>query len=1078
MASLFLNTPRPLQPAVKKSSIAARTPSLGVSANAMFPLRTGGSNHAALQAMEQGKAVQPTAAIEATVAHQPMAKLPTLSPETREQMLADVEYIVRILKGGKPDKDEQTNVLNALRKWEHKDQALSAAERGGRRTPMLDHFLILLKMRPFARSGIRSLWQDQSAIVYDTLWYDLRDESLEEFKRMVKQSETQRTEGAESKETENGAALIAKQEAMGLWGMLKGMGTGLVSMAGPEAAQYIATQFDETAHIFFGHEWDSSEPLVLGMNSGQIGTAGGDVIMQLAMFARAAGAKGGKVLKLLNNLDKLKGAQQLLGELSSAQGVLMSTKGIAELIDAKRKAGEKITADALLHDTAFVNQLVMLLSSGVGIALVVKGAPPSAQQAATRARIGLLLSTLQVTSAVAELSRIAQSDASEVEKEIQYGQVIAGLIPQLVGLVIAGHGHAQAKREATQERQAQARSQEAKTPPVEEPQPEAAASNAMHAPPSETAAPQKKLSAHEALALARKPIADAHQAQMQDEVQNRLAPRDEPAVPADLVAGQREPHFTPPARGGKSKTIGKPHLTLEAARQAYDHVLAETGGQVEAGIWQHPDTAEYVVQLGYATAVGPPDQDTNWRAVQHFHPNTTDVPLWRMPSSADVSLLVRQVKRQGSTGTEMIEYPLPNGRRGRAAYTETTEGKLVVEFIGADGQRVTKTFDKVEDYNDYHPVRKVAADTSIRAEADARVEAQKRGRLGNTPVEGELSMHARAPKKAAGPKPSAAKVASAREGKNKVPTANDHDFSDVAAELALPDNRPPQKKGTPPPALELKPPSRERQVAVRFRGDSKTKGHFIVGPELPTGQDVFKVGKAAYLKNASDKFKAAAANPAFIVLPESQARAMGFIGREESFTSPGKVQTDTVAPTFTPYQKEGKTLESSKAETVSHPFAARTSSKRNETKRKQAWSRTIAPSLEENESYKYLLTRNDEYGLKRPSNATERGADHITVDLSSDPPKIFLNDATTPEQAKKPKSTHKDWLADFKKDFPVNAQGVRDFGFNNPQVNAKINKAIDVGEIYTRTLRPSEIVNIDGVPMREYLPDPPVKVEK
>ncbi|MEO8154447.1 MAG: hypothetical protein ABI605_15360 [Rhizobacter sp.] len=1098
-----LRSPPPVvQP---RAAAPLRQQGTGVSPTSMFAQRSGGGNQAALQAVAQSKAAQQPAANEATAARRPVARLPQLSPETREHMLADVEYIVRILKGGTPDSADQIYLLTALRKWRDKDLELTTSERAGRRTPMFDHFLILLKSRSFARSSFRSLWQDQYAIVYDALWYEMRGYPLAEFKRMVEQSETQRTEGAESKNIENGAALIAKQEAMGMWGMLKGMGTGLVSMAGPEAAQYIGSQFDETAHILFGHEWDSSEPLVWGMNAGQIGTAGGDVIMQLAMFARSAGAKGGQVLQLLNNLDKLKRAQQVLGALGGAQGVLMAAKGIADLLDAKRKAGEKITADALLHDTAFVNQLVMLLSSGVGIALAVKGAPPSAQQAATRARIGLLLSTVQVTSAVAELSRIAASDASELEKEVEYGQVVAGLIPQLVGLVIAGHGHVQAKREAAQERtsQAEAQNQDAKTPPVDEPaqkelpppetQADAPASKAMSAS-GDNAPPQKKLSANAALEQARKPIADAHQAQMKDEVQNRLAPRDAPAMPADLAAGLREPHFTPPARGEKSKTIGQPHPTLEAARQTYDLVLAETGGLVEAGIWQHPDTGHYVVQLGHPTSVDPPDAHAGWRSVQHFHPNTSDVPLWRMPSSADVSGLVEQVMRQGGTSTEIVEYPLPNGKRGRAAYTVTSEGKLIVEYVGVDGKRVPKTFDKVEDYKAYHPARKVAADPTIRADTDAWVAARRGNKPDDTPGPGGQAMYAAAPKKTAAAKPSAADVARAEEWKNKVPAADAHSFKDVKAELALPEPSSPPKKGTPPPALKVDPPSSERQVAVRVQGDSKNKGHFIVGPELPAKQDVFNVDTAAYLASASDEFNAAAANPAFLVLTETQARAMGFVEMGKPFKSAAEDQAfaartnalGPVAPEFTPAQKNGVTLESSKAAPDSHPIAARTSPKKGAAKAKEAWDRTIGPSLEESESYKFQLLKKKELGLKRAGNASEKGADHITADLTTDPPRIYLNDATTPDQVKNRKPTHKDWYEQFKKDFPADAKGVRDFGFADPVINAKLNAAVDAGDVYTRTLRPIDIddgslgkhqvMDLKTDPLHQYDADPAVKV--
>jgi hypothetical protein len=764
------------QPLLKSSApIAARPPGMGVSPTAMFPQRTGGSNQAALALLAQQKAARPGAAAANGAApgtQAPVAKLPPLSPELREEMVADVEAIVRILKKGTPTTGDQTYLLEAVRTWQRRDHELSGQERGARRTPILDHFLILLKSRAFSRVTFRIPGTDvftveQHAIVYDTLWYELRGYWLEEFKRVVKQSETQRTEGAESKDIENGAALIAKQEAMGLWGMLKGMGTGLVSVAGPEAAHYVGAQFDETAHILFGHEWDSSEPLVWGMNAGQIGTAGGDVIMQLAMFARTAGAKGGRILQLLNNLDKLKRAQQVLGVLSGVQGVLIGVKGIVEVVDAQRKLGKEITADSLIHDPAFVNNLVMLVSSGVAIALAIKGAPTSAKQAVTRARIHALLSSGQFATTLADLVHNARSDKSDLEKELEYGRILTGLIPQLVSLVIAGHGLQQARQGAAQERRledenksaagakadqdsamdeaaldAQARTAQSDQTPRLEAEAEPA-SKTMSGPADPAPAASRRTNAE--IEAARKPIAEAHQAAMLDEVQNRLAPRDAPTTPADVAAGVREPLFKP-ATGNKSKTIGKPVASLEHARQLYDQVLAETGGRFEAGIWQHPDTGEYVVQLGQASAVSAPDRKTPWRAVQHFHPNTSDIPLWRMPAGADVSELVQRVVGEGRTMTEIVEYPLPNGKRGRVAYTVTTEGQLSIEYINSDGQRVSKPFGKVADFDSYHG-RKIGATQDIRNDVDQWLEARRNNTIDTEAEPATKTAFGAAPKK-------------------------------------------------------------------------------------------------------------------------------------------------------------------------------------------------------------------------------------------------------------------------------------------------------------------------------------------
>lgn len=752
------------QPVVQKSA-PVRTVTPANSA-AMYPLRMGAGNQANLAAQAEQDGATPTAIAANDAGRRKPVRLPPLSEQTKAKMVADVERIVQILKGGRPDAADQTYLLEAVRTWERRDGEISAEARGGRRTPMLDHFLILLKSRAYSRSSFRSLWQDQYAIAFDTLWYDLRGYWLEEFKRVVRSSETQSTDGPGEKDAENGAALIAKQEAIGMWGMLKGMGTGLVSIAGPEAAQAIALQFDESARILFGHEWDAGEPLVWGMNAGQIGTAGGDVIMQLATFARAAGAKGGRILQLLSDLDKFKRAQQALAVMGGVQGVLMGVKGITQVVEAQRKTGKPVTSESLIKDPAFINHLVTLVSSGISTGLAAKGVPATPQDGLVRARIGVLLANAQVASAISEISHIAQSDASALEKELQYGQVMTGLIPLMVSVAIGAHGYGQARGEVAGQKKlaAQQKEKAAKDPgdkeaapakalpepeteapakSVDKPEPEPdPAGKSMMAPGKPQGDAQPPPRSNREIEAARRKVADVHQAAMADEVQNRLAPRDAPGTPAEVASGQRQPLYHPDAKG--SKTIGPPHASLEQARALYDQVLAETGGHFEAGIWQHPDTGEYVVRLGQATEVGPPDRVTTWRAVQHFHPNPSDIPLWRMPSGADVSELVKRVAGEGRTMTEIVEYPLPDGRRGRVAYTVTDKGELHVEYVKADGTRASKPFGKVKDFESYHS-RKIGVTPDIVADVDRWLETTRKG-LTADPDPGTKAAFAAAPK--------------------------------------------------------------------------------------------------------------------------------------------------------------------------------------------------------------------------------------------------------------------------------------------------------------------------------------------
>lgn len=712
-----------------------------------------------------------------------MAPQVSLSPEVVARMDADVEFIVRILKGGSPDAGEQTEIINRLRGWTSQDDALKAQAPGLRATPMLDHFLIRLKMRSFPRSSAKTLWQDQYAIVYDALWYELRGAWLETFKHLVQRSQTERTSGPRAADLENGAALLARQEAMGMWGMLKGLGTGLVGLAGPQAAAAMAAQFDETARILFGSQWDSSEALVLGMNAGQIGTVGGDVIWQLVMLARSLGAKGGKVLELAANLDKFKKAQQLLGVLGGLQGVGMAAQGIARVIEARQKAGLSLALPDLMQDNDFLDQVAMLASSLIGTATAAKGAPSSPQQLVTRARVAALLGALQASTSLKRLADVAASDLSPAEKTRAYGEVLAGLIPQITSLLIDSHGVAQARREARRDAATAAPAGEPKNPQAKPPASELAnaAPAAAKVPPADVSASQgpapaatdpgadrtmtgshpskPKASASPAtpeparaslsvLEQRRDAVAQAHQTRLSQEVAETLGPRQ---VPTDAQALPLPP-FKRPGRSG-SVTVGEALPTLDTARHLYDRVIAETGGQREVGIWQHPDTGEYIVRLGQSTSVGPPPGGVAWRAVQHLHTNVSDVPLWRMPAQRDVALLAESVQQSGRTLTELVEFPLPDGRRGQTAYTVTPSGELEIQTVGLDGERKVKRFARVQDFDDYHGVRKVMDNDVARQEVDqwlaarraqAEREAAELGVTpGATPSPGERTMTGR-----------------------------------------------------------------------------------------------------------------------------------------------------------------------------------------------------------------------------------------------------------------------------------------------------------------------------------------------
>ena len=276
-----------------------RTMNVSTSSAALRMQRMAGN--AALNTLTRSpqSSVAPPAPVPAVASAEPAAATGSrrqstpLSEEAHQQIAGDVDRIVHILKNLILETGDQITLVELVKKYLRLDEKLQL----GDETPHLDQMLLKLKMRSFTRRSFASLGVEQHALVYDALWYRLSGRWLDDFKQIVARSRAEGTSGPQSANVENGAALIAKQEAMGMWGMLKGMGTGLVGLAGPRVAQAMGEQFDDAGRIMFGPEWDAGEPLILGMNAGQIGTVGGDLVWTLTTLGRAAGPKGGRFLR-------------------------------------------------------------------------------------------------------------------------------------------------------------------------------------------------------------------------------------------------------------------------------------------------------------------------------------------------------------------------------------------------------------------------------------------------------------------------------------------------------------------------------------------------------------------------------------------------------------------------------------------------------------------------------------------------------------------------------------------------------------------------------------------------------------
>lgn len=144
----------------------------------------------------------------------------------------------------------------------------------------------------------------------------------------------------------------------------------------------------------------------------------------------------------------------------------------------------------------------------------------------------------------------------------------------------------------------------------------------------------------------------------------------------------------------------------EKAYQAYNDALARANGR-EVGIYRDRTTGEYVVRVGDHGSVGAPYRKTgDFETVLHYHPNDENVLVYRNPAPNDVGNTARRWFQQDIPRrpvTEFVEFPLPDGSRGRTAWTVTSDTgdglpKIIVEYVNAKGERVKKEYIKYDDF--------------------------------------------------------------------------------------------------------------------------------------------------------------------------------------------------------------------------------------------------------------------------------------------------------------------------------------------------------------------------------------------
>lgn len=259
--------------------------------------------------------VQKVGSESATSAAQPQR--PVISPDIENAMRQDVEQIVALLREQVMDSAEERQALDRVKRWANADTTYREQSRY-QGSDYLDRFLFLLKMRTYTRRTARSAWVEQWGNAYDDLWHELEDERLSEFRRLVARSKKQGSAGPQSQRMESAWSYVGKREALGVVGLLKGLGTtltgtvdvgiwaywktsglplktvleanGIQPLAG--ITTYVSKSFDETAKILASEMGvDLNEELFAGGPSAYtVGTMGGKVVGALTTAGATAGA--------------------------------------------------------------------------------------------------------------------------------------------------------------------------------------------------------------------------------------------------------------------------------------------------------------------------------------------------------------------------------------------------------------------------------------------------------------------------------------------------------------------------------------------------------------------------------------------------------------------------------------------------------------------------------------------------------------------------------------------------------------------------------------------------------------------
>ena len=176
-------------------------------------------------------------------------------PEMRQDLATIIQTLKRMVVLG----SDQQRILSLAVKWQKRDRPPS--DPGGARTPLFDHFLILSKTTSYSSRSARNAWIEESASIYDGMFYTLTGGHQQEFQRVLAHSTGEATSGPAVERAENEWKGMGRQVGLGAYGIVQGMG---LSLAGAfDSAAQTATGAAQSVVSMSGSHYQLAAPLAI-----------------------------------------------------------------------------------------------------------------------------------------------------------------------------------------------------------------------------------------------------------------------------------------------------------------------------------------------------------------------------------------------------------------------------------------------------------------------------------------------------------------------------------------------------------------------------------------------------------------------------------------------------------------------------------------------------------------------------------------------------------------------------------------------------------------------------------------------